>query len=142
MARVAVSSLNSSRAAGTQIAGGVRRQSGSSASSGPGSRTQPDNECAPTAAPFSSTQTLRSDLSCLSLIAQARPAGPPPTISTSYSIWSRSIRSALMAVVALVVSAEIGAAQGLEGQHSGLNLGEVADDDERHRCGVEGFGRR
>ena len=81
-----VSSRNSSCLAGTQIAGGVARQSGSSASSGPGSSTQPENEWAPTAEPFSSTQTLRSGLSCFRRMAQDRPAGPPPTMTTSYSL--------------------------------------------------------
>src|SRR5687768_15119143 len=76
------------------------RQFGSSCSSGPDSSTAPDNECAPTAEPFSSTQTLRSALSCFSRIAHARPAGPAPTITTSYSITSRSVMASLFAVSA------------------------------------------
>jgi len=86
-----VMKLNSSRPAGTQMPWNPSRQPGISASIGPGSITAPESECAPNAAPFSSTQTLRSAFSCLSRIAQARPAGPPPTITTSYSITSRSI---------------------------------------------------
>src|SRR3546814_3841411 len=50
---------------------------------------------APTSDPFSMTQTLkscsRSAQSCLKRIAAASPAGPAPTIRTSYSIDSRSI---------------------------------------------------
>ena len=91
MLPVRVSRRNSSRFAGTQMPGGDWRQSGSSASSGPGSITAPESECAPTAEPFSSTQTLRSGLSCLRRMAHARPAGPAPTIATSYSITSRSM---------------------------------------------------
>jgi len=45
------------------------------------------------AEPFSSTQTLTSRFTaaarCLIRIAAASPAGPPPTITTSYSIASR-----------------------------------------------------
>jgi nicotinamide mononucleotide (NMN) deamidase PncC len=33
--------------------------------------------------PFSSTQTARSGASCFSRMAQDRPAGPPPTTTTS-----------------------------------------------------------
>lgn len=47
---------------------------------------------APTSAPFSITQTLSSRLSflaiCFRRIAADRPAGPAPTISTSYSMTS------------------------------------------------------
>ena len=44
---------------------------------------------APGSLPFSSTTTESSALHCLSRIAAARPAGPAPTITTSYSIDSR-----------------------------------------------------
>ena len=40
---------------------------------------------------FSITQTEISGLSCLSRMAKARPAGPAPTVTTSYSMTSRSI---------------------------------------------------
>src|SRR5512138_1925078 len=53
--------------------------------------TAPESECAPTEDPFSSTQTLASGLSCLSRIAHASPAGPAPTMTTSYSMTSRSV---------------------------------------------------
>src|SRR5690606_38078488 len=76
---------------GTQIGGGLSRQPGSSASSGPGSITAPDRMCAPTVAPFSITHTEGSGASCLSRIANARPAGPAPTVTTSYSMTSRSM---------------------------------------------------
>ena len=39
--------------------------------------------------PFSSTTTEMSAFSCFRRIAVARPAGPPPTMTTSYSIASR-----------------------------------------------------
>src|SRR6476659_781651 len=84
------SSQNSSSPAGTQIGGGASRHPGKSASSGPGSITAPDRMCAPTVAPFSITHTLSSGLSCLSRIANDNPAGPAPTVTTSYSITSRS----------------------------------------------------
>ena len=89
--RVRVSNANSSRLAGMQMPGGASRQPGSRASSGAGSSTAPDSACAPMADAFSSTQMLSSGLFSLSLMAQARPPGPPPTTKTSYSIVSRSM---------------------------------------------------
>ena len=63
-----------------------------SSSSARGSKTFPDRMCAPTSAPFSTTHTLRSSpvssASCFSRIAAASPAGPAPTVTTSYSITS------------------------------------------------------
>ncbi len=53
--------------------------------------TAPDSECAPRLAAFSSTQTLKAGLSCFRRIAQASPAGPAPTIATSYSMTSRGV---------------------------------------------------
>src|SRR5580692_1461953 len=100
MLPVRVRNRNSSRLAGTQIAGGDCRHCGSSASSGPGSMTAPESACAPMAEAFSSTQMLVSGLSCLSRIAQARPAGPPPTMAMSYSMTSRS--TALLFTAALL----------------------------------------
>src|SRR5207342_1487338 len=41
-------------------------------------------------APFSITHTDSSGLSCLSRIANDSPAGPAPTVTTSYSMTSRS----------------------------------------------------
>ena len=81
-----VRNRNESRFAGTQISGGDWRHSGSNASSGPGSMTAPEMECAPTAEPFSRMQTLRSGLSCFRRMAHDRPAGPAPTMAMSYSI--------------------------------------------------------
>ena len=88
------SSQNSSSFAGTQIGGGLSRQPGSRASSGSGSITAPERICAPMVLDFSITQTLMSGLICLRRIANARPAGPAPTVTTSYSITSRSVASA------------------------------------------------
>src|SRR6201985_3109212 len=97
---VRVRKRNSSRLAGTQIAGGDWRHSGARASSGPGSITAPESACAPTADAFSNTQMLVSGLSCLSRMAQESPAGPPPTMATSYSMTSRS--TALLSTAALL----------------------------------------
>ena len=88
-----VSSQNSSSFAGTQTGGGLSRQPGSRASSGSGSITAPERMCAPMVLDFSITQTLMSGSSCLSRIANARPAGPAPTVTTSYSMTSRSAAS-------------------------------------------------
>ena len=70
-------------------------QSGKSSTRALGSRTAPESVCAPISGAFSTTHTLisspLSSLSCLSLIAADRPAGPPPTISTSHSSASRDI---------------------------------------------------
>src|SRR5579862_4070349 len=81
----------SSSVAGTFMPGYSLRHSGSSASSGPGSSTAPESDCAPTADAFSSTHTFSSGLSCFRRMAQARPAGPAPTMTTSYCMTSRSI---------------------------------------------------
>ena len=89
---VGVSSRISSRVAGTHMAGRLSRQPGSSSSSGPGSITAPDKAWLPTAAAFSSTHTERAASSCLRRMAQASPAGPAPTITTSYSMTSLSGR--------------------------------------------------
>jgi hypothetical protein len=51
--------------------------------------TAPDRECAPRLAAFSSTQIFKAGLSCFSLMAQDNPAGPAPTMATSYSMTSR-----------------------------------------------------
>ncbi len=92
IARVASRSHhNSSRAAGTQIGGGFLPHSGNSAFKGSGSITAPDRICAPIVEAFSITQTRISGLSCLSRMAKASPAGPAPTVTTSYSIDSRSL---------------------------------------------------
>ena len=53
--------------------------------------TAPDRECAPRLAAFSSTQMLKSGFSCFRRMAHARPAGPAPTIATSYSMTSRAL---------------------------------------------------
>src|SRR5688572_20667712 len=82
---------NSSSPAGMHTGGGLLRHSGSSASSGPGSITAPERMCAPIADAFSITQTRRSGFSCFSRIANASPEGPAPTVTTSYSMNSRSL---------------------------------------------------
>ena len=56
-----------------------------------GSKTAPERIWEPISDPFSRRQTERFGLSCLSLQAEASPDGPPPTITTSYSIDSLSI---------------------------------------------------
>jgi hypothetical protein len=65
-------------------------QLGSSSSSARVSRTAPESVWAPGVPAFSTTVTRYSlpaaALSCLSLIAAQRPAGPPPTMRTS--VWS------------------------------------------------------
>src|ERR1700760_3789535 len=63
-----------------------------------GSTLAPESRCAPATLPFSITATGTSpsfsvssgsfSSSCISLLAQARPAGPPPTIATPTSIRS------------------------------------------------------
>lgn len=52
--------------------------------------TAPDNMCAPISELFSITATVNSGLICFKRIAQASPAGPAPTMITSYSMISRS----------------------------------------------------
>jgi hypothetical protein len=68
-------------------------QSGISSLIARGSMIAPERMCAPGSEPFSRTTTetscARSAASCLRRIAAARPAGPAPTITTSYSIDSR-----------------------------------------------------
>ncbi len=64
-------------------------QSGISSFSARGSITAPERMCAPISAPFSIRQTLMFASSCFSRIAAARPAGPPPTMTTSNSMDSR-----------------------------------------------------
>ena len=59
------------------------------------SMTAPDKVCAPTSEPFSTTHTFNSFsdsfANCFSLIAHAKPEGPAPIITTSYSIDSLSV---------------------------------------------------
>ena len=74
----------------------ISRQSGNNSFSAFGSTTAPDRICAPISDPFSRTTTSSSSLICFNLIAADRPAEPPPTITTSQGIDSRSIASALM----------------------------------------------
>jgi hypothetical protein len=66
---------------------------GSSSVMARGSMIAPERMCAPGSEPFSSTTTEtsceRSWASCFRRIAVARPAGPAPTTTTSYSIASR-----------------------------------------------------
>ena len=66
-------------------------QLGISSSKARVSKTLPDKICAPISEAFSKTQTFKSEFNCLSLIAADNPDGPPPTITTSYSITSRDI---------------------------------------------------
>ena len=67
-------------------------QSGNSSVNARGSKTLPLKICAPTSAPLSTTQTFSSMsfsiASCFSRMAALKPAGPAPTVTTSYSICS------------------------------------------------------
>src|ERR1041385_993485 len=71
-----------------------------------GSMTAPERMWAPTSEPFSSTQTLTSRpasaASCLSRMAAASPAGPAPTMTTSYSMLSRWMGSDIFGASLLV----------------------------------------
>src|SRR5690242_1718367 len=122
MLPVRVKNRNESRLAGTQMAGGDCRHSGSNASSGPGSMTAPESECAPTAEPFSRMQILSSGLSCFSRMAHARPAGPAPTIAMSYSITSRSTVTRLFLLLGLHTDGAV-QADGFAVQHRILEDG-------------------
>jgi hypothetical protein len=66
-------------------------QSGMSSEIARGSITAPERMCAPISEPFSSTHTEVSGESCFARIAAERPAGPPPTTTTSYCIDSRAM---------------------------------------------------
>ena len=81
----------SSLSTGIQVGGGFSRQPGSSSSRGPGSMTAPDRMWAPISALFSITATISSGFSCFRRMAQDSPAGPAPTMMTSYSMTSRSV---------------------------------------------------
>src|SRR4029079_14430915 len=68
-----------------------------SSASARGSSTAPESSCAPASRAFSSTAIAsgappRDCCSAASVSAADRPAGPPPTISTSTSRASRSMR--------------------------------------------------
>ena len=97
MRKLPVSLKNMNLSAVTGVSSGAPRsfQSGISSCRLRGSRTAPDRIWAPTSLPFSIRHTsmfLPTSLaSCFSRIAADRPDGPPPTITTSNSITSRSI---------------------------------------------------
>ena len=57
--------------------------------------------CAPISDAFSNKQIFNSELSCFNLIAVASPDGPPPTITTSYSIVSLDILNFLQIILFL-----------------------------------------
>jgi hypothetical protein len=82
---------NSTSSAVTGCLSGAPRsfQSGNSSFIARGSITAPLRMCAPGSEPFSSTTTDSAASICLRRIAVARPAGPAPTITTSYSMLSR-----------------------------------------------------
>src|SRR5262245_20895750 len=96
IAREAVRNRKWSSFAGVLSGAPFSFQSGMSSLSVRGSSTAPDRMWAPISAPFSITQTEiswpSSADSCFRRIAALRPDGPPPTITTSYSMTSRSIR--------------------------------------------------
>ena len=97
MRKLPVSVKNMNLSAVTGVSSGAPRscQSGISSFRLRGSSTAPDRIWAPTSLPFSIRHTsmfLPASLaSCFSRIAADRPYGPPPTITTSNSITSRSI---------------------------------------------------
>ena len=90
-----VSTMNFSSSTGTSSGAPRSFQSGNSSFIARGSMTAPERMCAPTSEPFSSTTMASSSpfscASCCSRIAADRPEGPPPTITTSTSIASRSM---------------------------------------------------
>ena len=63
-------------------------QSGISSSKALVSKTFPLKIWAPTSDPFSNIHTFKSGLICYNFIDVAKPAGPAPTMTTSYSIES------------------------------------------------------
>ena len=66
-------------------------QFGINSSSALVSKTFPLNIWAPISDAFSKTQIFKFEFNCFSLIAVVNPDGPPPTITTSYSIDSLDI---------------------------------------------------
>lgn len=75
-------------------------QSGSSSLSADGSITAPERMWAPMSPAFSRRRTRKSSFpasfeSCFRRIAAERPAGPPPTITTSTSSDSRASKTGL-----------------------------------------------
>ena len=66
-------------------------QFGNSSSKARVSNTLPDKIWAPISDAFSSKQTFISGFNCFNFIAVESPDGPPPTITTSYSITSLDI---------------------------------------------------
>jgi hypothetical protein len=86
-APVSLSTSNSSPVTGWFSGAPRAFQSGSSSVSATGSITAPLRVWAPGSEPFSSTTTLTSAplaaANCFSRIAVDRPAGPPPTMTTS-----------------------------------------------------------
>ena len=95
----AVSTRNRSSLTGVSSGAPRSFQSGNSSVIAMGSITAPEMMWAPISDPFSSTHTPisrpASPASCFRRIAAARPAGPAPTMTTSYSIDSRSMLSCL-----------------------------------------------
>ena len=102
--KICISSLLTGVLRGAPIA----CQSGNNSFNAVGSNMAPDNICAPTSEPFSTTQTLISWLcswaSWRSLQALDKPAGPAPTITTSNSIDSRSMIEPLNLSVTIMIS--------------------------------------
>ncbi len=86
---------------GFMLTFGIERQSGNNLSNDFVSKQFPDKIWAPIYPPYSIKQTLIGFpfyfSNCLSLIAELKPAGPPPTIRTSYSIVSLGDSSKLLA---------------------------------------------
>jgi hypothetical protein len=89
----------------------------------------PESKCAPTSAPFSSTQTDSSGLSCFNRIAQDNPAGPAPTITTSYAMLSRSVRISFVSLHCIAHSSVLGC----DYTQSCDNRNPVGKPDEKYR---------
>ena len=87
--------MNLSVSTGVSNGAPLSAQSGINSFNARGSSTAPDKICAPTSLPFSIKQTSidlpSSAARCFRRIAADRPDGPPPTITTSNSMDSRSI---------------------------------------------------
>ena len=63
-------------------------QFGNNSSNARVSKTLPLIMCAPISDAFSNKQIFKLESNCFNFIAVAKPEGPPPTITTSYSIDS------------------------------------------------------
>jgi len=96
---LSVKNKNRSSETGTLSGAPFSFQSGNSSAIARGSMTAPDRMWAPISEPFSIRQTEISGESCFRRIAAARPAGPPPTTTTSYCIDSRATEGFIRGII-------------------------------------------